>query len=397
MMGQICVRVLNDRLRPEGPYSVPIPVVETGRTNRQYVTLQNAGRDEVKPTIVAEMDPISPRQEEWQKLRGELRSEITQAYAVAADATRPQVFFQIVPHRDVEVVGARISLAETMLILDEHGAYRAAAAFHMNNATEQFLEVELPAGAALWTAVVDNQPVKPIEDPKAAKGRRVLIPLVKTAAGDLDYIVTLKYGGQTAALGNFSAVNFPLVHAKNINAERSVVQLHLPAAYQWLDFGGTMHPGEEGDVTAAVLSYQTKQAQRLMETVRGKDPFAQQRAMNNLKALDASVMQYRQQVGNLIAGNRSAQAEAVVNCRRSPMPRSRWRRAKTPSRPPRPGAKGPTAGGPYRWPTSWSRRRPPAPATSSTRRGPTWKSPVARWHLPRGPRRSRPGSSTAPG
>ena len=74
-----------------------------------------------------------------------------------------------------------------------------------------------------------------------------------------------------------------------------------------------MHPGEEADVTAAVLSYQTKQAQRLMETVRGKDPFAQQRAMNNLKALDASVMQYRQQVGNLIAGNGRRKAEAVVN------------------------------------------------------------------------------------
>ena len=116
----------------------------------------------------------------------------------------------------------------------------------MNNATEQFLEVELPEGAALWTAVVDNQPVKPIEDPKAAKGRRVLIPLVKTAAGDLDYIVTLKYGGQTAALGNFSAVNFPLVHAKNINAERSVVQLHLPGKLSLAQFRRHGRPGRRG-------------------------------------------------------------------------------------------------------------------------------------------------------
>ena len=90
----------------------------------------------------------------------------------------------------------------------------------------------------------------------------MLIPLVKTAAGNLDYAVTLKYGGKTAGLGNMSSVNFPLLRASNINAERSVVQLHLPEDYQWLNFAGTMHPGVEADVTAAVFSYQTKQARR---------------------------------------------------------------------------------------------------------------------------------------
>ena len=70
----------------------------------------------------------------------------------------------------------------------------------MDNATEQFLQVELPAGAALWTAVVAGEPVKPVEDP-AATGRRVSIPLVKTAAGERDYAVMLKYGGKTAAAG----------------------------------------------------------------------------------------------------------------------------------------------------------------------------------------------------
>ena len=296
------------------------------------------------------------------------------------------------------MVGARISLAETMLVLDEHGAYRAAAAFHMNNATEQFLEVELPAGAALWTAVVDNQPVKPIEDPKAAKGRRVLIPLVKTAAGDLDYIVTLKYGGQTAALGNFSAVNFPLVHAKNINAERSVVQLHLPAAYQWLDFGGTMHPGEEGDVTAAVLSYQTKQAQRLMETVRGKDPFAQQRAMNNLKALDASVMQYRQQVGNLIAGNRSAQAEAVANDRTIADAEKSVAEAENTLQAAQARGEGTRGRGPYSVADLVVPQKAARARDVLNEAGANFEqAQVAPAPLPRAPRRSRPGCSTAPG
>jgi autotransporter-associated beta strand protein len=310
MMDQLCVRVFDDRLLPANTrYSVPIPRVETGRTSRQYVAIQCNGRDEVRPEILNGLEPLSPQQEQWQRLRSELQSGMTLAYVAAADAARPQLIFQTVPHEDVQVVGARISLAETMLVLDASGAYRAAAAFRMDNTTEQFLEVELPEGAALWTASVADQPVKPVADPKAANGRRVLIPLVKTAPGDLDFAVTLKYGGTTKALGTLSSVNFPLVRAKNINAERSVVQLHLPADYQWLNFGGTMHPGEEADVTASVLSYQNKQTQRLMDTMRRSDPFAQQRAMNNLKALGAAVTQYGEQVRGLAADNPKAEGE----------------------------------------------------------------------------------------
>ena len=57
----------------------------------------------------------------------------------------------------------------------------------VDNATEQFLEIRLPEGAALWTARVAGEPVKPTRLPDATDLRRVRIPLLKTAPGDLYY------------------------------------------------------------------------------------------------------------------------------------------------------------------------------------------------------------------
>ena len=171
----------------------------------------------------------------------------------------------------------------------------------------------MPAGAELWTAVVNGEPVKPVPGPAKATPAQVLIPLVKTAAGDLDYVATLKYGGKTDALGRIGSVNFPLVHTKNINVERSIVELRLPQTYRWLNFGGTMHPGEEADATAAVLSYQTKQTQRLMEAMQRSDPYAQQRAKYNIKAYSEAVKEFRQRVSGLAAGNASAETEMRIN------------------------------------------------------------------------------------
>ena len=244
-----------------------------------------------------------------------LRGGITQAYMVGSEAKQPELSFAMVPHEDVQVVGARIGLAETMLVLDANGAYRAAAAFRMNNATEQFLEVELPEGAELWTAVVADQPVKPIWDRKAADSRRVSIPLVKTAAGDLDYAVTLKYGGKIDALGRIGSVDFPLIHTNKINVERSVVQLHLPENYRWLHFGGTMHPGADATVTAAVLSYQTDQLERLMEAAKRSDPFVRERAKNNMKQFGLAIGQVREHMGDSIG--RNAKAKGSADQRRS--------------------------------------------------------------------------------
>ena len=170
VMGQVRVLVANDRLPTPGAHAAPIPVVETGRTSRQYVALKSAGRDEVSVSSAAGLEPLTRNQGQWRELTAALGADVTLAYMVAAGGQAPRLEFNTVRREDVQVAGASIGLAETNLVLDADGAYRAAATFHTNNATEQFLDVELPPGAVLWTAVVAGEPVKPIDPPGAKSG-----------------------------------------------------------------------------------------------------------------------------------------------------------------------------------------------------------------------------------
>ena len=286
VMHNFRVLVENDRLLTPAAHAAPIPRLEMEATGQQFVTLQSAGKDEViveKDSLVG-VEALGRDQDAWKKLQGMFGQGITQAFLVQA---RPaKIEFKTRGRAALQTAGARIGLAETTLVLDAHGAYRAAQVYRLNNSTEQFLDVELPEGAALWTAWVAGEPVKPTQVPGVSDPRRVRIPLVKTAPGDLDYQVVLKYGGRVDAAGLAGRVPFPLPRTQNIDVELSHVRLHLPPTHHWFYFSGTMRQvSAKDELEAGRLSYQSKEAQRLMDTVQQGDDFAKVRAASNLKRL----------------------------------------------------------------------------------------------------------------
>jgi len=314
VMDQLRVLVENDRmLKTDRDYTAPVPTVETGRTDRQFVTLESAGQDEVVVDEPRQMKKLVRQQKEWDTLENALGGGITQAYVVTSGAVDPNLVFRTKDRRMVETAGARIGLAETSLVLDANGAYRASVTFRLDNTTEQFLEIELPKGAELWTARVAGEAVKPTRDPKAADPRLARIPLVKTAPGDLDYEVVLKYGGKMSPPGRFGTVDFPLVHTKNIDVETSQVRLFVPKTHRWFDFGGTMRlVAEDAELAAGYVSYQTKQAKRLIQTYQTSGDFAKVRALNNLKQLGMGLSSY-QEAMTKFSPNEAWQTEWAAN------------------------------------------------------------------------------------
>ncbi len=294
VMGELRVLVEDDRMLTRQTLAAPIPIVQTGRTDQRFVVLEAAGRDEVVVEQQENLEVLSRQQKEWRVLVGILGRGLTNAYLVGGGEQEPLLSFMVKDRKTVETAGARIGLAQTQLVLDANGAYRAAHTYRIHNTTEQFLEIEMPSGAELWTAEAAGEPVKPIETQNPAKPRHVRIPLVKTAAGDLDYTVLLKYGGRLAALSSLSSVDLPLIRSVNINAELSQVRLFLPEGYHWFDFDGTMRlvEGEE-ELAVGYVSYQTKLAKRLAQTLQSEDSFAQLRAAGNLKRLKEEIGQYR--------------------------------------------------------------------------------------------------------
>ncbi len=283
VMNDLRVLVENDR-QLASQFEAPIPRLDSSVAPVQFVTLQSSGRDEVALQQASGAEPIGRQSETWRRLQTKLRGGMTQAFQLSAAAPQTQIRFEARARSALQVAGARIGLAETQLVLDSSGAYRATQTYRLHNATEPYLEVELPEGASLWTAWVAGDPVRPVRPTDVPSSSRVRIPLVKTAAGDLDYPVVLKYGGRIDAPSLWSQVRFPLPRTMNIDVELSHVRLHLPETRHWMNFDGTMRYAlDENDLAAGRLSYQTKSVERLVDVLRNADPFAKVRAAANLK------------------------------------------------------------------------------------------------------------------
>ena len=289
--GQFRVLVQNDRLATSDEHDVPLPIVETGRVEHQFVSLESAGHHEV---VVAEskgLEALTRQQQQWTALAEVLGTGITQAFVVASGADTPRLAVRLQQRQMVETVGARIVFATTQLVVDASGAYRGVQNYQVDNSTEQFLEIELPESASLWTAMVAREPVKPV----TGVGNLVRIPLVKTDQGDPDYPVQLKYGGRMDRLGKISAVQFPLIRTRNIKVQESQVRLWLPESYRWFNFGGSMRlvTGEAG-LMEGYLQYQGRQLQAALSYMSSENPYTRVRAMNNLKQLSSGLENYSQ-------------------------------------------------------------------------------------------------------
>lgn len=315
VMDQLRVLVERDRGLATRVQFVPLPVVETGRTDQRYVTLENSGRGELVVEAREGLDALSREQRQWQTLAALLGENIIRAFVVRDDAGQPTLSYRAQDRAEVETAGARIGLAQSTLVVDGNGAYRGAFDCRVDNRTEQYLEVQLPEGAELWTATVAGEPVKPVEPPGAAPGR-VTVPLVKTAEGDKDYAVVLKYGGSLPDLGDVESVSFPLVRTVNITVELSQVRLRLPESHSWFNFGGSMRlASDEGDLTAGYVSYRTRQLERLSQVLGGSSEFAKARAKSNLKSLSTEAAELQRQAATQYIGNEQLQQEIASNTR----------------------------------------------------------------------------------
>ncbi|MCU0878555.1 MAG: hypothetical protein MUF06_12280 [Pirellulaceae bacterium] len=288
---QFAIVVMHDRLLEAAPQTAAIPRVEAARIDQRLVVLENAGRDEldVEPADLVGLEPLSPQLQAWRDLTAILGNRITQAYQVTESAANPSLTFRLRERQVAATAQARIDLATTLLVVDASGAYRGLQQYRVTNATEQFLEVELPAGSRLWTAMVAGQPVKPAKPAAggaAIPSGHVRIPLIKTSEGEADYPVELKYGGRMVELRSLAEVQFPLIKTVNINVELSKVRLLLPAEFDWsryFQFGGTMrHVRDERDLAAVDQTYLQRRIEETSKLLTSANPYTRVRAKSNL-------------------------------------------------------------------------------------------------------------------
>ncbi|HUG67389.1 MAG TPA: hypothetical protein VMM76_06540, partial [Pirellulaceae bacterium] len=286
VIDELIVLVQNSRSLTSEDYTAPVPTIETGATDFRYIVIESAGRDEVVVTNNQGFLELNRQLSQWKQLAQILPGSITQAYVARESAETLQLSIATRQRAAVETAGASIGLAQTLLLVDANGAYRGMQEYRVDNKTEQFLEIELPEGAELWTVLVAGEAVKPTVVPNATTSGRVRVPLIKTQTGDLDYSVILKYGGDLNRIRTLRNISFPLMRTVNINVQQSHVRLRLPESQRWFNFSGSMrHVTDAGELAADYVSYQTKQVQRLMQVIKSDsfDAFSKVRAENSLK------------------------------------------------------------------------------------------------------------------
>ncbi|MBL8829152.1 MAG: hypothetical protein JNM18_19370 [Planctomycetaceae bacterium] len=307
------LRLLLNHAGPLGASEIVVqpPIVEQSGSGGQFVVVENTGGAELKSDKLVGLEPLVRQQQDWNYLTKLFQAPPTEAYRVRAGATEASLTLTVVEHKRVETVAAQILLAQTMLVLDAHGAYRGTQTYWTDNKTEPYLIVELPAGAMLWSALVAGEPVKPV---KGATPTSVKIPLIRTSEGDLDFPVVLKYGGSLNRLGTWSQLQLPFMHTANINVELSQVEVYLPEEHRWFGFEGSMRRMEDAnEYQATSFSYQTKRTERLNAALSAGDEFTRIRAFNNSLKLQNEVAQ--QQSAQQATGNAYVQEQLDDNRR----------------------------------------------------------------------------------
>ncbi|MFH1258655.1 MAG: hypothetical protein ABII74_02375 [Elusimicrobiota bacterium] len=141
-------------------------------------------------------------------------------------------------HQELPVVSTVIDLANGVTLFTKDGKLVHWVVYKVRNTWKQFLEIQLPAEAQLWSVFVGNQPVKP----SINQAGKTLIPLNRSqqvgnelTPFDVELIYYQK--GQRFSLAGRRETDFP---APDVVISQMLWSVYLPLEYNYLYFGGTV-------------------------------------------------------------------------------------------------------------------------------------------------------------
>jgi len=212
-------------------------------------------------------------------------------------------------HQEMAVPTAFIDTANYMSLVTAEGVLLTEAHYQVRNWKSQFLKLTLPPSSELWSALVDEQPVQPVEDEHG----QVLIPLrtskpkIVTTDGHEQtvlesYPVKVVFRNSTGELGRFGSLDLALPDV-DIRVSEMIWSLYLPDGYRYRGFEGNVYPmtvtGHRVDLAQAG-SYDKEQLARQisgrgLRDLQGETEPQQQKA--------APSQQRRQEVSDMLMYN----------------------------------------------------------------------------------------------
>ena len=246
VQGAYSLDVAYDRRLRQGAKSAGVPLLGHPEAvqDRGVIGIEAVGGVEVTPTAAGaeQMDVRELPSSVWRQAR----RPVLLAYRYGAAGAA--VTLGIVKHEDVEVLVAVSDVCEAATTFTPDGKVVTKMMYVVRNNLKQFLVLKMPAGADLWSAFVDDQPVTPSRN---AKGE-VLIPLKKSAEADEDDEDSYRARREKRRAGPDSSLREQRSRRMRKAREDGPVGDLKPYDVEIVFVGAKVELGEKGDLAAAL-------------------------------------------------------------------------------------------------------------------------------------------------
>lgn len=162
---------------------------------RHFLMLVNQSPYQLEPATSAAVEPIAAEDVPI-KMGQALVNQAAEILRVR-DA-RAALGWQVKRLAQLKSLAASVNLAEIVLVVAADGSWRAEADFRISNRSRQFLALRMPADSRVLSLSVAGHSSRPVHTRRADQ-EVLLLPLPKTAAGDLAAEIRLVYAGRFPA------------------------------------------------------------------------------------------------------------------------------------------------------------------------------------------------------
>ena len=314
--------------------AIPPLGVEAAAEYRAVVAVQNMSRHEIAVKDSANLSDLAAS-EQQQLMPAPMRESLQ--YVLQSFEQDWSLNLAMTQRQAAARIQAVVDLLEVTTVIDRSGRCRYEAKVALQNRSEQFLRVRIPAALRLWSASVAGQPVKPVvcSDAVRRSGEDaltgtlqadVLIPLVKTSPGGLPYDVYFyladdQSGPLVTPLNGLTKLKPPSISIVGIPVTQTMWSLRLPGGYRYMRPGGNMSP-VAGAVEVLSLGIEAKleQLKRLERTYRdvtGSSARTEQIARSNWEAFNKDL------------SSEIGQAQSYLDSRRGQVSEQDYKRLKT--------------------------------------------------------------------
>lgn len=253
---------------------------------RYYLVLENRSEYVVSPKTLRSLQEVPLAELPFRPAGGEATTAATvykargedYALELAKEMTKMQ-----------QLVEASIDWAEIKSSVTRDSRILTKAVYHMQNRTEQYLEVGMPEDAEVWSVFVRDEPVRPAVIQREGR-TNLLIPLIKTTAGDLAFDAEVVYSQpMPEAFGTSGRQELTGPRIIGVPVTHTHWTLYLPRGFKHYWFDGNMDEIVEEVKMIDKLAALVKEQTQLLRSIKYGKGQTKWRAWSNLKQQRAKV------------------------------------------------------------------------------------------------------------